>query len=43
MLKHLHPFLRRFPTWMAHHLQPGRFRITTALTPVVQSLGTKAA
>jgi len=22
-----HPFLRRFPTWMAHHLQPGRFRI----------------
>lgn len=22
-----HPFLRRFPTWMVHHLQPGRFRI----------------
>ncbi len=22
-----HSFLRRFPTWMAHHLQPGRFRI----------------
>jgi len=22
-----HPFLRRFPAWMAHHLQPGRFRI----------------
>ena len=21
------PFLRRFPTWMVHHLQPGRFRI----------------
>jgi hypothetical protein len=24
-----HPFLRRFPTWMAHHLQPGRFRINS--------------
>jgi len=22
-----HPYLHRFPTWMAHHLQPGRFRI----------------
>jgi hypothetical protein len=22
-----HPFLRRFPTWMAEHLQPGRFRV----------------
>ena len=22
-----HAFLRRFPTWMAHHLQPGRFRV----------------
>ena len=22
-----HPFLRGFPTWAVHHLQPGRFRI----------------
>lgn len=22
-----HSFLRRFPTWMSHHLQPGRFRV----------------
>jgi hypothetical protein len=34
-----HPFLRHFPTWMAHHLQPGRFRINCfdaggARTPV---------
>lgn len=34
-----HPFLRHFPTWMAHHLQPARFRINCfdaggAKTPV---------
>lgn len=22
-----HPFLRNFPTWMTHHLQPGRFLV----------------
>jgi hypothetical protein len=22
-----HPFLAGFPTWLAHHLQPGRFRV----------------
>lgn len=22
-----HPFLRHFPTWMLHHLQPGRYRV----------------
>lgn len=24
-----HPFLRRFPRWLAHHLQPGRFLVNS--------------
>ena len=37
-----HPFLRHFPTWMAHHLQPSRLRINCfdsggAKTPVTDA------